>query len=467
MATTKIFPIKVSVSDALVYIANPEKTDNGRLIFTSGCSYNPRQASRDFEAIRAKGTGLNTVLAQHFTMSFKPGEIIPERALEIGKELCQKYLKGEYQYYLAVHTDKDHIHVHCIFNNVSMWNGRTFETNENRRFTEKDRSYYKLRTLADEICKRHHLSVIAHSEQTKGMSHWEWDMNRQGLSWKAKLKYTIDQVVKASEDFDDFLRKCAEYGVLVEYNPDHKIDLKFMLAEQKERNPRAKMTRARTLGWFYETRQIKDRIAQYHGVMIYTPRTKVRVITKKPPNKFVQDAIDRGNMKLASIAKNVIAEYGIEPEQIPTAALSEYANSRQLLSELNNMNTEIDDLKYKLKVLRKYRKLKVYAEELKKLSGSAARKYRQNNSDELSEYGQIRTQVLELYPSGHIPTVENLEQKINALIQERSEKDLQFREADKRARDLADAQRTIEEYLRQERNEQQQDRKRKKNGDLE
>ena len=172
-------------------------------------------------------------------------------------------------------------------------------------------------------------------------------------------------------------------------------------------------------------------------------------------------------MKLASIAKNVIAEYGVEPEQIPTAALSEYANSRQLLSELNNMNTEIDDLKFKLKVLRKYRKLKVYAEELKKLSGSAARKYRQNNSDELSEYGQIRSQVLELYPSGHIPTVENLEQKINALIQERSEKDLQFREADKRARDLADAQRTIEEYLRQERNEQQQDRKRKKNGDLE
>ena len=466
MATTKLFAIKTTEVKALAYIANPEKTDGGRLIFTYGCSPNPAQASRDFEAVRAGGTGLNTVLSQHFIQSFKPGEITPERALEVGKELCEKFLKGEYQYFLAVHTDKAHTHLHVIFNNVSRENGRTFETNMNQGKL-KERAWKKLIDLSDEVCRRHHLAVIDHPEQTKGKSHWEWDMNRQGLSWKAKLKYTIDQVVKASEDFDDFLRKCAEYDVLVEYNPDHKIDLKFMLAEQKERNPRAKMTRARTLGWFYETRQIKDRIAQYHGVMIYTPRTKVRVLTKKPPNKFVQDAIDRGNMKLASIAKNVIAEYGVEPEQIPTAALSEYANSRQLLSELNNMNTEIDDLKYKLKVLRKYRKLKVYAEELKKLSGSAARKYRQNNSDELSEYGQIRSQVLELYPSGHIPTVENLEQKINALIQERSEKDLQFREADKRARDLADAQRTIEEFLRQERNEQQQDRKRKKNGDLE
>ena len=466
MATTKLFAIKTTEVKALAYIANPEKTDGGRLIFTYGCSPNPAQASRDFEAVRAGGTGLNTVLSQHFIQSFKPGEITPERALEVGKELCEKFLKGEYQYFLAVHTDKAHTHLHVIFNNVSRENGRTFETNMNQGKL-KERAWKKLIDLSDEVCRRHHLAVIDHPEQTKGKSHWEWDMNRQGLSWKAKLKYTIDQVVKASEDFDDFLRKCAEYDVLVEYNPDHKIDLKFMLAEQKERNPRAKMTRARTLGWFYETRQIKDRIAQYHGVMIYTPRTKVRVLTKKPPNKFVQDAIDRGNMKLASIAKNVIAEYGVEPEQIPTAALSEYANSRQLLSELNNMNTEIDDLKYKLKVLRKYRKLKVYAEELKKLSGSAARKYRQNNSDELTEYGQIRKQVLELYPSGHIPTVENLEQKINALIQERSEKDLQFREADKRARDLADAQRTIEEFLRQERNEQQQDRKRKKNGDLE
>lgn len=445
MATTKLFAIKTTEVKALAYIANPEKTDDGRLIFTYGCSSDPAQASRDFSAVRAGGTGLNTVLSQHFIQSFKPGEITPERALEVGKELCEKFLKGEYQYFLAVHTDTDHTHLHVIFNNVSRANGRTFETNMNQGKV-KERAWKKLFDLSDEICKRHHLSVIDHPERTRGKSHWEWDMNRQGLSWKAKLKHTIDQVVKASEDFDDFLRKCAEYGVLVEYDPDHKIDLKFMLAEQKERNPRAKMTRAKTLGWYYETRQIKDRIAQYHGVMIYTPKTKVRVITKKPPNKFVQDAIDRGNMKLASIAKNVISEYGVEPEQIRPAAMSAYANSRSLLSELNSINTEIEDLKVKLKVLRKYRK---------------------DNSAELTEYGQIRTQVLELYPSGHIPTVENLEQKINALIQERSEKDLQFREADKRARDLADAQRTIEEFLRQERNEQQQDRKRKKNGDLE
>ena len=60
--------------------------------------------SADLDAVKIRRTGKNTVLAQHFTMSFKPEEITPERALEVGKELCEKYLKKEYQYYLTVHT---------------------------------------------------------------------------------------------------------------------------------------------------------------------------------------------------------------------------------------------------------------------------------------------------------------------------------------------------------------------------
>lgn len=190
MATTKLFAIKTTEVKALAYIANPEKTDDGRLIFTYGCSSDPAQASRDFSAVRAGGTGLNTVLSQHFIQSFKPGEITPERALEVGKELCEKFLKGEYQYFLAVHTDTDHTHLHVIFNNVSRANGRTFETNMNQGKV-KERAWKKLFDLSDEICKRHHLSVIDHPERTRGKSHWEWDMNRQGLSWKAKLKLIL------------------------------------------------------------------------------------------------------------------------------------------------------------------------------------------------------------------------------------------------------------------------------------
>ena len=424
------------------------------------------QASHDFAEIRKHGTGKSSVLAQHFIVSFKPGEITPERALQLGQEICEQFLKGEYQYFMTCHIDKNHTHLHCVFNNTNCIDGRTFETHENRRTTKQDRSFQKLMNITDEVCRQHHLSVIEHPEMGKGKNHWEWDMSRQGLSWKSKLKYAIDQVIKVSENFEDFLAKCADFGVLVEYNPEHKIDLKFMLAEQKERNPRAKFTRSRTLGWYYETEQIKGRIAQYMGGMIYVPRIKVRQITPKAEeNKFVRDAIDRGNMKVASIAKNIIAEYGVEPEEIRNAAISAYAHSRGLLSKLNNLKTEIEDLEVKLNVLRKYRKVKHIGEELKALSGREEKKYRKEHGGDIAEYHETCKQVLELYPSGNIPKVENLEKHIASLQKKLSKKNTEYNQADKKSLELSEATRTIEEYLRQEQSRDQQ--KRKKRNDLE
>ena len=178
-----------------------------------------------------------------------------------------------------------------------------------------------------------------------------------------------------------------------------------MLAEQKERNPRSKFTRVKTLGWYYETEQIKGRIAQYMGGMIYVPRIKVRQITPKAEeNKFVRDAIDRGNMKVASIAKNIITEYGVEPDKVRGAAMAAFIERAHLVGELNDLHTQIEDLKEKLKVLKKYRKVKHIGEELKALSGREEKKYRKEHGGDIAEYHETCKQVLELYPSGNIPS---------------------------------------------------------------
>ena len=119
--------------------------------------------------------------------------------MEIAQELCHRLLQEQYQYVLAVHEDHDHIHAHIIVNNTNFVTGKTFETEHNQG-RKSDRAWSKLRRIADELCRENHLSVIDHHEQTKGKSYWEWDMTRQGLSWKAKLKYAIDQVIKDSEN---------------------------------------------------------------------------------------------------------------------------------------------------------------------------------------------------------------------------------------------------------------------------
>ena len=380
--------------------------------------------------------------------------------------MCEKFLKGEYQYFLAVHNDREHIHLHCIVNNVSQWNGRTFETNMNQGKVQ-NRAWKKLRDISDMVCREHHLNVITNPETSKGMGYWEWDMKRQGLSWKAKLKYAIADVIKQSDNFDDFLEKCKANGILVEYNPNHKIDLKFMLAEQKERNPRAKFTRAKTLGWYYETAQIRKLIDMYKGVMAYKPRTKITRTADIQDKKYLRDYLDRANMKLTSEALNVAAKYDIKPENMETEAMAAFIQKGKLVEQLNRVDTQLDDLIAQVKVLKKYRRLSAVAAELKNLSGRQAKHFRTEHSSELNDYGECQRQILEWYPSGHIPSVEAAEKRIHALKQEREQLKSQYEDIKIRAKELGDAQRTIEEFLRQERNEQQQDRKRKKNGDLE
>ncbi|MBR3046268.1 MAG: relaxase/mobilization nuclease domain-containing protein [Oscillospiraceae bacterium] len=169
MATTKIFPIHADVEGALAYIANPEKTDNGRLVYAFGCSEKPSRAAKDFAEIRSRRS---SVLAQHFIVSFKPGEITPERALEVGKEICTKFLDDQYQFLLTVHVDKQHTHLHCVFNNTNLLNGYTFQTLNNQGKIS-ERMWKKLRDTSDEVCKRHHLNVIEHPEMGKGKSRWE------------------------------------------------------------------------------------------------------------------------------------------------------------------------------------------------------------------------------------------------------------------------------------------------------
>ena len=71
--------------------------------------------------------------------SFAPGEVTPEQAMQIGEELCDRYLKGDYQYVIAVHNDKDHLHCHIIFNNTNLYNGLSFTTEQIRAESLKER----------------------------------------------------------------------------------------------------------------------------------------------------------------------------------------------------------------------------------------------------------------------------------------------------------------------------------------
>jgi len=258
MAVTKIKAIRGTLSKAIAYILNPEKTDEKLLVSSYGCA--SKTAAREFEWTRkiAEQKGMNPVriIARHVIQSFEIGEVTPELAHEIGKQFADEILEGKYEYVLTTHIDKDHVHNHLIFNAVDFVDYHAYKSYK--------RIYYDMREVSDRLCKENGLSVIPPS-QNKGMGYKEYTEAKRGTSWKQKLKQTIDRLVITAKDYDDFLRLMQEAGY--EIKTGKYISFR---AEGQER-----FTRSKTIGENYTEERIKERIAGR------TPRKSQRQTTPK------------------------------------------------------------------------------------------------------------------------------------------------------------------------------------------
>ena len=262
MAITKIHPIKSTLHLAIAYIVNGDKTDEQLLVSTHKCheSSAHTQFLRTREEMGTKGT----VLARHIIQSFLPGETSPEMVHQIGMELCKKTLKDEYEFVLSTHIDKGHIHNHNIFNNVNMVTGKCYQSNK--------KSYHKIRYQSDKLCKENNLSVIDEfyesykkKYKTNGKSWYKNEQAKKGTSWKSRLQFDIDRLIKQSKDWDEFLKKMADLGYEIKYG-------KHIAFKPTDK---ARFTRAKTIGEDYTEERLKERITE--RVSIKTSAVKKRI----------------------------------------------------------------------------------------------------------------------------------------------------------------------------------------------
>ena len=239
MAVTKTHPIKSTLKAAIDYILNPEKTDGKLLASSFGCGL--ETADIEFAWTREAAGDRGTHLGRHLIQSFAVGETTPEEAHKIGMELAQAVLGGKYEFVLTTHVDKDHLHNHLIFNAVSFVDYKKYHSNK--------QSYHAIRRTSDRICKEHGLSVVVPG-QDKGKSYAEYTAEKQGTSYKAKLKTAIDTLIPQVKDFDELLRRLQEMG----YEIKQGKYISFRAAGQE------RFTRAKTLGAAYTEEAIKERI---------------------------------------------------------------------------------------------------------------------------------------------------------------------------------------------------------------
>lgn len=445
MAVTKLHPIKATVSKAIAYITDPNKTESQLLVSSYLCR-SDTGAAQDFALVRQLGTRRGTILAQHLIQSFLPDETTPEQAHEIGIQLAERYLKGQYQYVLATHVDRDHIHNHIIFNNTNFDNHRSFETNEN----QGKHTWKVLQQISDQLCRENGLFIIPNPEQRKGKCWYEWQHDQSGSSWKKRLKHGIDEAIMASSSMDDFFEELHKRKIEYEYRPDRRISLKFRLTEAGQE----KWTRARSLGWYYEPEQIEKRIANYaaflRGELTYEAKT--RIIDTNQASFADAPALERWamlrNMQEASRMINFLTERGLtSPQELDDRAVHEFDRRMKLVADLNAVQQKIDRISDDISLIRKYRKLRPIYEE--SFTAAFRKKFAADHANELAEYAAAEAQMQARFPDHSVPKIERLEAERTRLIQRRSDLNEAYKSCKQEIAVLEKARETLAKYLEQ------------------
>ncbi len=346
MAVTKTHPIKRALKAAIDYICNPEKTDGKLLVSSYGCS--AETADIEFEWTRRHAIDKGTNLGRHLIQAFRPGEVTPEQAHEIGMELAKEILGGKYEFVLTTHIDKDHVHNHLIFNAVSFADHKHYHSNK--------RSYHYIRRTSDRLCKEHGLSVIIPG-QDKGKSYIEHQATQNGTSYKAKLKAAIDRLLPACSDLEELLRRLQREGYEIKRG-------KYISAKAPNQE---RFTRLKTLGVDYTEEALVARIAGRSRPSRQPKQRsgKISLLIDIQNNiKAQQSAGYRRwatieNLKRIADTSNFLTEHGIGSyEELVDRCEAASASVSRLKAGLRDTGARIDELALKMKHVGTYRQLK-------------------------------------------------------------------------------------------------------------
>ena len=408
MAVTKIKAIRGTLSKAIAYILNPEKTDEKLLVSSYGCA--SETAAREFEWTRkiAEQKGMNPVriIARHVIQSFEIGEVTPELAHEIGKQFADEILGGKYEYVLTTHIDKDHVDNHLIFNAVDFVDYHAYKSYK--------RIYYDMREVSDRLCKENGLSVIPPS-QNKGMGYKEYTEAKRGTSWKQKLKQTIDRIVITAKDYDDFLRLMQEAGYEIKTG-------KYISFRAKGQE---RFTRSKTIGENYTEERIKERIAGR------TPRRSQRQTTPKGISliRDIQERIrlidSRGYEYKAKLT--ILKEAARTLNYLTENSLLQYADLEKKVEdvhssydrtgkELKGVEARLREVQPLIKNISNYQRLKPVYDAFQKAKDKPS--FKAKHEAELVIFEAARSTLLAMQGDEKLPSLKTLQAEQQRLLEE-------------------------------------------------
>lgn len=430
--------------ERLGYDQKAEKTRDGELVSCYMCQ--PETAAEEFETskwIYEQTTGRSQpkdrdIIAYRVMQSFKPGEISPELANQIGYELALKFTKGKHQFVVSTHVDKAHIHTHIEFNSTNL--------ECNGKFNNFKNSAFALRKLSDKLCRAHGLSVIDEPKK-RGQRYAEKAAAKRGRSFKERLRQTIDSVLPACQDFDGFLAQMREAGYEIKRRGK---SLEFRAPGQ------LRFTRSFRLGDEYTEAALRERM---EGPVRKPAAARPRPSAGKHINLLIdiQAKMQAGkgkgfekwatvhNLKEAAKTLLFLTESGIA-DYDELAARAEDAGARfdSLSVQIKRLEGRMADVaQLKTHIINYSKTRDVYAAFKK---SRHKKEFRAEHADELQKHEAAKA-AFDALGGKAIPKVAQLSEEYAALLAEKKERYEDYKAARKEMIDLQTAKQNVDRIL--------------------
>lgn len=376
------------------------------------------------------------MIAYHIRQSFKPGEITPEEANHVGRELAERFLKGKHAYIVCTHTDRQHIHNHVIFNSTTLDGTAKF-----RDFLGSGRAVGR---LSDLICIEHGLSVIANPQRYTHPTYDKWLGNKKPPSHRDVLRAAIDDALtRKPVTFEELLQFVRENG----YGVSENRGITFYKDGQKG-------IKLRTLGAGYSEAELRDVIA---GKATHNPRGKrerasllIDIEAKLAVGKGSGYAQWAKVFNVKQMAKTLLylQEHGIMGrEELNTradAASEKLSALNERIKKIDARIAEITELRGQIVAYAKTRKI---FDEHK--ASRYSRKFFDAHADEIEQHRAAK-RYFNAHGIEKLPKIKTLNAEFDALVAEKRKAYAEYRAIRDEQRELLVHRHNVEMFLGEE-----------------
>lgn len=278
MAITKIMCMKSAehgnvaahLKHSIAYICNEEKTENGNLVGGINCL--PDFAYEQMIGTKEMFGQTGGRQGYHFIISLKPGEGTKEQMYEITRRFAEEFLDCEYEGVFSVHTDKDHLHSHLVFNSVNMVTGRKYAY-------KKGDWKNVIQPITNRLCEEYGLSIVAaeYSKDPVNMNRKQWEKEQ---SWGDFITGDMQYCRNKAESFEEFIFLMEKLGYEVKIGAHISVKAEGMRRSRRLDTLDEEFS-VQNLQSFYE----QERTYKYVEPPVYHPGYALH---KKPANAFQQ-----------------------------------------------------------------------------------------------------------------------------------------------------------------------------------